>query len=581
MEGLLNGTEVPFYPYHPSGPSDPLVRRPLSAALSGDDGGGDDDDDAAGRAARKEARRAEKRKRREERSMRKALKAAKLGMSQALDLGEEQAHQSEVIGGSDLAVVDAQLGAGSGPTGKAGGAAAVMPRKRRKSEGQDPKSKDSDRPERRRKGKENRQEVQPFKSREFIVSSGDEAGPSESKQAQTQAQEHFKKSKRTKEADNAVHLDDDAKLRSINADDFYPTASTHVPVGDIDPSLHPTSASGSHIIPRQAKVKRRRPPLETEAGAGSSSNPLGARRRADTTGFARGRIRKGDKRGPSEDEIRVMCKTQQGMDAYLCSKWIDIGELQRLEKAGILTYKRGKFTDEEIRAVKTYLATFQAIHRVSDAELVDLIMARGHRLSDRERHPKFWPDIAAQVPGRPVKYVKDHLQRMYDPRGRKGAWSAKEDEQLLRAYEQHPDKWTKIASIVDRTEIDCRDRWKHELRDKDSRQSGKWTEDEQSLLIECIKDVNTALGHDPLSAEAPWEVVCEKMGRTRTTTQCRKKWHDQLRAIAIKRAEDASKSGSKKRRDGKAKAQRRKMRGESVESEEGGRPAEIVQTTGE
>lgn len=37
--------------------------------------------------------------------------------------------------------------------------------------------------------------------------------------------------------------------------------------------------------------------------------------------------------------------------------------------------------------------------------------------------------------------------------------------------------------------------------------------------------MNTALGHDPLSAEAPWEVVCEKMGRTRTTTQCRKKWY--------------------------------------------------------
>jgi hypothetical protein len=43
-----------------------------------------------------------------------------------------------------------------------------------------------------------------------------------------------------------------------------------------------------------------------------------------------------------------------------------------------------------------------------------------------------------------------------------------------RAYEQYPDKWTRIASIVDRTEKDCRDRWKHELRDKDSRQSGGW-----------------------------------------------------------------------------------------------------------
>jgi hypothetical protein len=387
MEGLLNGTDIPFYPYHPSGPSDPLVRRPPSAAPSGDDVGGDDD--TAGRAARKEARRAEKRKRREERSMRKALKAAKLGMSQALDLGEEQAHPGEVFGESDLAVVDAQLGAGSGPTGKAGDAAAVTPRKRRKNDGQDPKSKNSGRHEKRRKGKENRHEVQSFKSREFIVSSDDEAGPSESKQTQTQAQAQteaqVKKSKRSKKSDNAVHLDDDAKLRSINTDDFYPTASTHVLIGHVDPSLHPSSASGSHIIPRQAKVKRRRPPPETEAGAGSSSHPSDAkRRRADATGFARGRIRKGDKRGPSDDEIRVMCKTQQGMDAYLCSKWIDIGELQRLEKAGggfcardqlereirarlkadvvtVLTYRRGKFTDEEIRAVKTYLATFQTV----------------------------------------------------------------------------------------------------------------------------------------------------------------------------------------------------------------------------
>jgi hypothetical protein len=273
--------------------------------------------------------------------MKKALKAAKLGMSQALDLGEEQAHQVEVIGESDLdpAVVDAQLGSESGPTGNAGDAAAVSPRKRKKGDGQDPKSKSEDlnRHEKRRKGKENRQEVvKSFKSREFIVSSEDEAGPSEPKQAHSQAQvqAHVKpKSKRSKNADKAVHPNDEAKLRSINAGDFYPTASAQVPIGDIDPSLHSISAPGSHIIPRQAKVKRRRPPLETEAGP-SSTTPLAKRRGADATGFARGRIRKGDKRGPSEDEIRVMCKTQQGMDAYLCSKWIDIGELQRLEKAG-------------------------------------------------------------------------------------------------------------------------------------------------------------------------------------------------------------------------------------------------------
>lgn len=42
-----------------------------------------------------------------------------------------------------------------------------------------------------------------------------------------------------------------------------------------------------------------------------------------------------------------------------------------------------------------------------------------------------------------------------------------------RAYEVHPDQWTKIAAIVDRTEADCRDRWKNELQHRDVRRVGK------------------------------------------------------------------------------------------------------------
>ena len=39
---------------------------------------------------------------------------------------------------------------------------------------------------------------------------------------------------------------------------------------------------------------------------------------------------------------------------------------------------------------------------------------------------------AATVPGRPVKYVKDHVKREYDPRARKGTWTKQEDDELLR-----------------------------------------------------------------------------------------------------------------------------------------------------
>ena len=41
-------------------------------------------------------------------------------------------------------------------------------------------------------------------------------------------------------------------------------------------------------------------------------------------------------------------------------------------------------------------------------------------------------DAAAVVPGRPVKYVRDHVRRLYDPKGKKGPWTADEDAALLR-----------------------------------------------------------------------------------------------------------------------------------------------------
>lgn len=79
-----------------------------------------------------------------------------------------------------------------------------------------------------------------------------------------------------------------------------------------------------------------------------------------------------------------------------------------------------------------------------------MVMAKG-TTTDRKDFGQFWPDAgewrllqymgdeaaltfppALVVPGRPVKSVKDHIQRELDPRGRKGAWTAEEDRALLR-----------------------------------------------------------------------------------------------------------------------------------------------------
>lgn len=127
--------------------------------------------------------------------------------------------------------------------------------------------------------------------------------------------------------------------------------------------------------------------------------------------------------------LRAALPTQSAIHEFLASRWIPIKELHRLESFGVFTYKRGKFTDAEKRSLRMYLEDFQEVHQLSDEELVDLLMSKGKN-TEKNRYGKFWPELAGAVPGRPVRYVKEVVKRMYDPRGRKGEWTAEEDFKL-------------------------------------------------------------------------------------------------------------------------------------------------------
>ena len=69
-------------------------------------------------------------------------------------------------------------------------------------------------------------------------------------------------------------------------------------------------------------------------------------------------------------------------------------------------------------------------NNLSDEALLEIILSKG-RFDKRSAYPHFWAELAEKVPGRPVKYVVTAVQRMYDPRARKGAWTQEEDSKLL------------------------------------------------------------------------------------------------------------------------------------------------------
>lgn len=204
---------------------------------------------------------------------------------------------------------------------------------------------------------------------------------------------------------------------------------------------------------------------------------------------------------------------------------------------------------------------------MSSFDLVELVMTKTLQATDKETVREFWKDIgmavflkkkilfhfvrhstdcetAASVPGRPILNVQPFVRRMLDPKAHKGRWTSEEDELLLQAYAQHPREWTKISSIVDRTEVDCRDRYLKELVNRDTRTAGRWTKEEEDKLEEVVDRVAKGLRAEQVHGEeretpeegtelvepsdVPWDIVSKEMGNTRSMTQCRIKYRDAI-----------------------------------------------------
>lgn len=160
------------------------------------------------------------------------------------------------------------------------------------------------------------------------------------------------------------------------------------------------------------------------------------------------------------------------------------------------------------------------------------------------------------------------VQRMYDPRARKGAWTKSEDADLIRyvvlssfvlidprelcavrqltLHSEHttytpingprlrpsstaPSKTVEIGttrrSAIQKSAIQVRrgHPWRS-MGGTDGPFPGVWSSEEEAQLLQVVKEANRKIGNDELSHEAPWEAVAAKMGYQRGPTQCRVKW---------------------------------------------------------
>jgi hypothetical protein len=178
-----------------------------------------------------------------------------------------------------------------------------------------------------------------------------------------------------------------------------------------------------------------------------------------------------------------------------------------------------------------------------------------------QKHGKKWVRVAAMVPGRTNPQCRSRWLRHLDPTNmKKGRWTPEEDAILIavvaklgkdftavaalipgRTNERCRDRWFRwtpeedamliavvaklgkdftaaAALIPGRTSERCRDRWVRclDISSSEGIEKGTWTPEEDAKLIEAVQK----LGKD-------WVPVAELVG-TRTNTQCRQRWLDDL-----------------------------------------------------
>jgi hypothetical protein len=119
-----------------------------------------------------------------------------------------------------------------------------------------------------------------------------------------------------------------------------------------------------------------------------------------------------------------------------------------------------------------------------------------------QKYGKKWVPVAALVPGRTNPQCRSRWLRHLDPANmKKGRWTPEEDEILAEAVRKLGTDFTAVAALIPgRTNERCRDRW------------FRWTPEEDAILIEAVGK----LGKDFTAVAA--------LIPGRTSEKCRDRW---------------------------------------------------------
>jgi hypothetical protein len=199
-------------------------------------------------------------------------------------------------------------------------------------------------------------------------------------------------------------------------------------------------------------------------------------------------------------------------------KWYSASKIRKIEDEYGTVAKRGKFSRKEMSIIKEFIPRYLSENKFRFEDFIDAIVHRKRKI--KSKVGEIFKEVAKELGnGRPIGSVYLALQRMYHPDNYLGKWDKEDDLRLLHLFAIYGPDWKRISSMMGRTDLNCRDRYRNI---QIGFNKGKWSREEEIRLLEII---------DQLKLESPtipfWVAVSEQM-KTRSPIKCLTKWRESL-----------------------------------------------------
>ncbi|RGP72682.1 myb dna [Fusarium longipes] len=283
------------------------------------------------------------------------------------------------------------------------------------------------------------------------------------------------------------------------------------------PNLPSTSTKKS----RSAKAKKAKPTFY-EKSPSPEQNEIESP--STTTAATQKRVKKASVSRKSGTTRAPLSRSMQGADD---------GGKRKSSRMDNCT--RGRFTDEELGRIARAVEAYRSANNMEQYKLNEMIHAPGGTTASEE-HADLWTRLFATCPDRHRQKVINITRKKFHNFVARGTWTTEQDEELRDMIEIHGTKWSKIAGLINRHPEDLRDRYRNYIICGDSQRKDTWDEDEEVRLTQHVMDMmayidEMRLQHpDDIEKQKPymdlidWQLISERMGRTRSRLQCITKW---------------------------------------------------------